>query len=309
MAEVFLAWQLGPGGFERRVALKKLLPHLTDEPDCVAMFLDEARIAAQLQHRNITQIYEVGKQEGDFFIVMEYVNGPSLRSLMRAEVRELKSQVPLGVAYGITSAVLEALAYAHQVVDARGRKLSVVHRDVTPRNIMLTQQGEVKLLDFGIARAETQLHVTKTGVVKGTMPYMAPEQARGEEVDHRCDLYSVGAILYEMLTGRRAYPKGPGTGTPKSVRRLRPEVPSAVEAVVECSLSSNSSDRYPSAERMHKVLLSSVSPILVAREAEMAKWVQRMILASSLSSGSTKDEKTEVSQDFFKDQKPVDLPE
>lgn len=208
MAEVHLASQLGPGGFERRVALKHPLPHLAEDAESVAMFLDEARISAQLSHRNIVSVYEVDQHEGRYFIAMEYVDGQSLRALIKRSW-ELQRPVPLPVAGAIAREALAALAYAHDAPGPDGRPLQLVHRDVTPANILVTIRGEVKLMDFGIARAAERLAATRTGSVKGTLAFMSPEQARGQPVDRRADLYSFAATLYELLTLKRAFPDEP----------------------------------------------------------------------------------------------------
>jgi serine/threonine-protein kinase len=273
MAEVNLAVQQGPGGFERAVALKQLLPHLVDEPEVVALFLDEARVAAQLQHRHIAQIYEVGKEDDAFFIAMEYVNGPSVRTLVKRCRREAQ-WMPVPVAAGIASAVLEALAYAHSAVDREGRQLNVIHRDVTPSNIHLTRSGEVKLLDFGIAKAATQIHVTRTGVVRGTLPYMSPEQAEGLALDGRSDLYSLAAVLFEMLCGRRAFAGGPDRAKRPTVRRQRPEAPEALARVIEQALSWDAERRFATAEQMRLAVAASLERAGgVARPREIRAWL------------------------------------
>ena len=174
-AEVHLAWQIGPGGFERRVALKRPLPRMAEDAEHVAMFLHEARIAAALRHPNIAQIVEVGRHQGAYFIAMEYVDGVPLRSLRDG------TAMPLAIALAILMPLLGALEYAHAACDAHGRWLRLVHRDVTPSNVLISAAGEVKLVDFGIARSTARLDQTRTGVVRGTPAYMSPEQARAQE--------------------------------------------------------------------------------------------------------------------------------
>ncbi len=231
MAEVFLAWQVGPGGFERKVAIKRPLPHVNEEPNAVAAFLDEARLAAHLQHPHIAQVYDVGESSGAYFIVMEYVDGPSLRQVIRRS-RERGTRMPLDVAAAILSSVLSALGHAHSQCDERGRPLRLVHRDITPRNILLNRRGEVKLVDFGIARAQFQLHVTRTGTVKGTLPYMSAEQATGVDIDQRSDLYSAAVVFYELLTGEPAHPDGPSPEPAKRASGLA-DLPRSLDAVLE----------------------------------------------------------------------------
>jgi Protein kinase domain/GAF domain len=272
MAEVFLAWQVGPGGFERKVALKRPLPHVSEEPNAVAAFLDEARLAAQLKHPNIAQVYDVGENAGRYFIVMEFVDGPSLRQVLRT-LRERKERVPLRIACAIAESVLAALEYAHRRTDERGRALSLVHRDVTPRNVLLSRHGELKLVDFGIARAEFQLHVTRTGTIKGTLPYMSFEQAAGQELDRRADLYSAGVLAYELVTGKMAFPDGPSPERPTSAAALVNDVPSALDRVLARSLEYDAADRFNSASEQAQALRDALAPDLPASAVEIAAWL------------------------------------
>lgn len=273
MAEVFLAWQVGPGGFERKVAVKRPLPHVNEEPNAVAAFLDEARLAAQLQHPNIAQVYDVGESEGAYFIVMEYVDGPSLRQILRT-CRERGEKLPVPIGAAIILSVLSALGHAHALRDERGRALRLVHRDITPRNVLLNRRGEVKLVDFGIARAQFQLHVTRTGTVKGTLPYMSMEQAAGTEVDNRSDLYSAGVVFYELLTGTAAYPDGPSLEIPRAPSTLA-EVPRALDAVLTKSMAFELGDRYPSAADQARAILGALAPFEPATANEVSRFLSR----------------------------------
>jgi len=290
MAEVYLAWQLGPGGFERKVALKRLLPNLAEEPELVAMFLDEARIAAQLSHRHIAQIHEVGKEEGGHFIAMEYVDGPSLRQLIRSAVAQAQP-VPVPIAAAIAEATLGALAHAHVAVDAHDKPLGVVHRDVTPSNVQLTREGEVKLLDFGIARAATQLHVTRTGQAKGTLPYMSAEQVLAEPVDQRADLYSLGVVFYELLSGQHAFAEGPTRERPTPLAELRDDVPPALEQVIGRAIAFDARDRFADADAMHMALLEALEPAQPAPQATIALWLAGLVPPQRGKAGPA-DEKT-----------------
>jgi serine/threonine protein kinase len=281
MGEVFLAWQLGPGGFERKVAVKRLLPHCAEEPAVVDMFLDEARVAAQLQHRNIAQIHEVGMQGDAYFMAMEYVDGPSVRQLL-SSLWDQEKAMPVEIAVAIADAVLEALAYAHEASDARDRSLGVVHRDVTPRNVQLTRRGEVKLLDFGIARAANRLHITRTGVVKGSLPYMSPEQASGLEVDLRSDLYSLAAVLYEMLSGQKAYPEGPKRKRPTPLGKLRSDLTRDLEKAVERALALYPDDRFATAAEMQEALRRAIKPAKPATETETASLLELVRAAGAM---------------------------
>jgi serine/threonine-protein kinase len=279
MAEVFLAWQVGPGGFERKVAVKRPLPHVNEEPNAVAAFLDEARLAAQLQHPNIAQVFDVGENAGAYFIVMEFVDGPSLRQLLRS-CREKSENVPLPVAAAIVLSVLSALGHAHEQKDELGRPLRLVHRDITPRNVLLNRRGEVKLVDFGIARAQFQLHVTQTGTVKGTLPYMSMEQASGIAIDNRSDLYSTAVVFYELLTGVAARPEGPGVDPPVAVSQLA-EVPRALDAVLNRAMAFEPDARYATAGEQAQAILGALAPFEPATTEEVAAFLARSSFGAS----------------------------
>jgi serine/threonine protein kinase len=316
MAEVFLAYQLGAGGIERKVALKRPLPQLAHEPAFVDLFLDEARISTQLQHPNIAQVYEVGEGEDGFFLAMEFVDGEALRAILRL-LRERGDTVPPPIALTLAGGVLRALAHAHSRCDDDGQSLGVVHRDVTPGNVMVTRDGVVKLLDFGIARAATQAHTTRAGVVRGTLAYMSPEHATGKPVDSRSDLYAVATLLYEMLTGRKAFPQGPilrpwkpGQPAPappppvdeedsdptresraaRSAPGPRPPPPAsvladnlapAVDQVLYRAQSFRSDDRYPDATAMLEALEQAFA-VRPARPEEVAAWLRELEAAPPL---------------------------
>jgi eukaryotic-like serine/threonine-protein kinase len=273
MAEVFLAWQVGPGGFERKVALKRPLPHVSEDSNAVASFLDEARLAAQLVHPHIARVYDVGERSGSYFIVMEYVDGPSLRHVLR-DMMQLGGVMPVSVATTIITDVLAALDYAHQARDERGRKLDLVHRDISPRNILMNRAGQAKLVDFGIARAQFQLHVTRTGIVKGTLPYMSPEQANDLPLDHRGDLYSAAVVLYELLTGETAYPKGPGSRRPKPASVLVADVPSTLDHVLRRGTETDPKDRFATAGDFADAILEAIKPLRPAEPLEVVKFLR-----------------------------------
>ena len=259
MAEVYLARQVGMAGFERRVALKRPLPHLAEDPAFLGMFIDEAKLAAQLHHPNIVATYEVDRHQGSYYIAMEYVEGSSLRSLLRAH-RASGDPPPLPVALAIIDALLGALAYAHGAADTRGRALGLVHRDVSPGNVMVSTKGEVKLTDFGVARSASRISVTQTGVVKGTLAYMAPEQAAGKKVDGRSDLFGAGAVLTEILTSSPPYPDGP------------PSEAGEVAALVRRALCWDPDARFATAAEM-QLGLRAVG-VKLATPEEIAAWAQ-----------------------------------
>lgn len=277
MAEVFIAWQLGPGGFERKVALKRLLPELAEDPRHAASLLDEARIAARLSHRNVAQVFEVGLEAGQHFIAMEFVDGPPLRALMAAS-RKRHEQVPLALWLQLAQALLGALEHAHTVKDAQGKPMGVVHRDVTPANVLVAKTGEAKLVDFGLVLANTRLFRTQTGIARGTLPYMSPEQAAGELVDFRADLYSATATLYELLTLARACPEGPYTGPrPAKVSQARPGLPEALDAVFERGFAADKDHRPRSAAEL-SAEFTKAAGVTPASEAEVAAWVQALLV-------------------------------
>jgi serine/threonine-protein kinase len=294
MAEVFLAWQLGPGGFERKVALKRPLPHVAEDPNAVAAFLDEARLAAQLVHPHIARVYDVGEKSGTYFIVMEYVDGPSIRELLR-DMAAQSRVMPVSVATTIMVDVLSALDYAHGARDERGRKLELVHRDVSPRNVLMNRAGQAKLVDFGIARAQFQLHVTRTGVVKGTLPYMSPEQANDMPLDHRADLYSVAVLLYELITVSPAFPKGPIAKRPKPASSLVPDIPPALDRVFHKATETAPDQRYSTASEMAEAILEAIKPLRPAEPADVVKFLR------SISPKAMRSVETRISQ-------PMDIP-
>jgi len=198
MAEVFLAVAQGPAGFNKLTVIKQIRPQLADDPEFLSMFLDEARLAARLNHPQIVQTNEVGHEANRYFIAMEYLEGQPLNRVVNRVGRE---RFPLAMHIGLLADTLAGLHYAHDLTDYDGTPLEVVHRDVTPHNIFITYEGQVKVVDFGIAKAMNSSSETKTGVLKGKVAYMAPEQARGEKVDRRADVFSVGVMLWEAAVG------------------------------------------------------------------------------------------------------------
>ena len=204
MAIVYLAVVQGPGGFNKLVVVKELKPELIDEPAFLTMFLDEARLAARLSHPNIVQTNEVGNDSSRYFMAMDYLDG---RGLDRVRRRALSAgrELSLPIHLRVICDMLAGLHYAHTLTDFDGTPLSIVHRDVSPQNIFVTFDDQIKLLNFGIAKTTDSLYETRVGVLKGKVAYMAPEQARGQKVDARADVFSTGIMLWEALTGRRMY--------------------------------------------------------------------------------------------------------
>jgi serine/threonine protein kinase len=204
MAEIYLACVRGQAGFEKVVVLKRILPHFAADPKFVQMFLDEARLAATLRHPNIADVYDVGEVDGTLFFTMEYIHGQDVRSI-RVAARKRNEMIPLDVSLAIVQGTAAALQCAHQKTGADGRALELVHRDVSASNVIVSYDGAIKLLDFGIARANDRQHKTQTGTLKGKAPYMSPEQCRGQRLDRRSDLFSLGVMMFELTVGRRPF--------------------------------------------------------------------------------------------------------
>ena len=236
MADVFRARRSGVEGFQKTVAIKKILPHIADNDEFITMFADEAKLAAELNHPNIVHIYDLGKiQAGGYFIAMEYVEGTDLRSILRAG-RKVALPMPVPLAVYVASKVASALDYAHRRRDARGEELHIVHRDVSPQNILISHEGEIKLCDFGIAKADRKVSQTESGSLKGKLQYMSPEQAWGKPIDHRSDLFSLGCVLHEMLTGERLFRGATDMLVLELVRKAEVVAPSQINADVSAAL-------------------------------------------------------------------------
>ncbi len=270
MAEVWRARRRGVEGFQKTVAIKKILAHLIDSPDFVDMFIDEAKLAAQLNHHNIIQIYDLGKVGDDFFIAMEYVDGKDLRSILNA-AKETGQPPPLGLALLIVGALARALDYAHRKRDFDNRALGLVHRDVSPQNVLISYEGEIKLCDFGIVKAVSKASTTQMGALKGKLQYMSPEQAWGRSVDARSDIFSLGSVLFEVLTGIKLFAGDSEIGVLDAVRECRvrspretePAIPESVERIVFKALTKSPEDRYQTAGEMEhdiKAALDELKP-------------------------------------------------
>lgn len=285
MAEVWKARMRGVEGFQKTVAIKRILPHMTDNAEFVGMFIDEAKLAAQLTHPNIVHIYDLGKIGRDYYIAMEYVDGKDLRSLLNA-ARRKGTPVPLGLSLLIAARVASALDYAHRKRDFEGRELGLVHRDVSPQNVLLTAEGDVKLCDFGIAKAVSKVGQTQMGALKGKLQYMSPEQAWGRPVDARSDLFSLGAVLFEMVTGERLFTgeseisvlEAVRQGRTRTPRQVDPTIPREVDEVVARALAVDPKDRFQSAGEMKQRLeaaLAALSPS--TGQTDLALFIQRAL--------------------------------
>jgi serine/threonine protein kinase len=255
MGEVYLARQRGIDGFQKLLVIKTLLPHLCEDEEFITMFKDEARVTAQLIHPNICQVFEFEQVGGVFYMAMEYLRGEDLRRLWKAcEQRGTPLRVPL-----ICRVIADAAAgldFAHSLRDNKGEPYNIVHRDISPQNILVTFEGGVKVIDFGVAKAAGRAQHTRTGALKGKYSYMSPEQVAGAEVDGRSDIFALGIVLHELLTGRRLFKADSDVQTLARVRecnvappsRLNPQLPPGVDQIVLKALAKNPDDRYATAQ-------------------------------------------------------------
>lgn len=257
MAQLFKAKIVGIEGFEKLIAIKTILPHFSKEKELITSFIDEAKLAALLNHQNIVQIYDFGNIEDSYFISMEYLYGKDLRAVWTRS-KEQEKPLPLEHALYITSRVCAGLAYAHELRDFQGKALNIIHRDISPQNIFVTYQGDVKILDFGIAKAASQSTITQFGMIKGKIAYMSPEQAAGKPIDQRSDIFSTGILLYELVTNIRMFT---GESTMQILTRVRdaqfdsPEIVvgglhSKVYGIINRALAKEPDERYQLAADM-----------------------------------------------------------
>jgi len=261
MAEIWLARVSGMAGFEKLVVIKRLLDKLAIDPEYVEMFLDEARINARLTHSNIVQVLELGQVEGKYFMAMEFVPGLSVSQVGKRATKQLGT-VPQEVACGIIAQACSGLHYAHDKTMPDGSPLNIVHRDVSPQNLIVTYEGLVKVLDFGIAKADHRQSQTRTGLVKGKFSYMSPEQCLGQGLDRRSDVFALGIVLFELCTARRLFKRGSTYETYTAItkadvpspRKLNPQVSEGVEAVILRALALKPDDRYATADAMQDAL-------------------------------------------------------
>jgi len=263
MAEIYLASSRGPEGFEKEVVIKRIRSFLASEPGFVEMFIAEARLASRLNHANLVQIFDFDKHEDTYYLAMEYVRGRSLLDARKRAKEQMLPMAPLLVAH-VGAEVARGLFYAHRITE-KGRPLKLVHRDVTPHNVLLSFDGAVKLTDFGVAKAGINKQ-TASGILKGKFAYMSPEQARGEEVDARTDVFALGIVLWEMLTGGRLFDADTDVGVLRAVQermiprpaRLNPEVPEDLDAAVMRALERDLPKRFQSAGELERALAEVV---------------------------------------------------
>jgi eukaryotic-like serine/threonine-protein kinase len=275
MAEVFKAKSFGEEGFEKILAIKRILPSMAEDDEFIQMFIDEAKISGQLSHPNIGQIYELGKIGESHFIAMEFVWGKDVLQIQN-RFRRLRGKMPLPMSAYIGARVCEGLDYAHRKKDDSGNEMHIIHRDVSPQNVLVSYPGEVKLIDFGIAKARSRSSKTQAGVLKGKFGYMSPEQVRGLPLDHRSDVFAVGTLLYEMTTGERLFTGESDFATLEKVRnslvpkpsKVDPRIPPALEAIIMTALRRDPDERYESAAELQEELtafLMQQNPIFTVK--------------------------------------------
>jgi serine/threonine protein kinase len=276
MAELFLARTVGPEGFEKLVVLKKILPKFAENPKFVRLFLDEARLAAGLDHPHIAHVYDLGKQDTSYFFTMEYVHGQDLHATVKRTARHGK-RIPIDHAVQIAHAIASALHYAHERRAPDGSLLGIVHRDVSPSNVLISYDGTIKLVDFGVAKAATSTVKTRTGTLKGKISYMSPEQAKGSPIDRRSDVFALGTVLWELVTSHRLFKAENDLATIQRIinsetqppTELREDCPPELETIILKALAVDVNERYQTAEefqldleelaREHKLVQSTVA--------------------------------------------------
>ena len=289
MAEIFKAKSFGHGGFENLVVIKRILSHLGENEDFVDMFIDEAKVSVALQHTNIVRVYDFGKVFDNYFIAMECVEGKDARNILRKMARK-QSYLPLEFALLIAHQAAKGLSYAHTKHDLRGHPFGIVHRDMSPSNVLVGYDGTVKIADFGIAKAEQNTYTTADGVLKGKFEYMSPEQARGETVDARSDLFSLGIILYELVTGRRLFKGDSDVATlerikaaevqaPSSVATRNPRIPAEVDRVILKALARDREDRYQTAAQLQAALREVLPAPPDQLQVELATYLRDLFRA------------------------------
>ena len=281
MAEIFLARTESAAGVERYVVLKRVLRHHATDIKFIHMFLDEARLASQLQHPNIAQVFDTGKLGDSYFFTMEYVHGETVRELLHRAFA-VGQPVPIGCALTIVAGAAAGLQHAHERIGLDGKPLGIVHRDVSPSNLMISYEGHIKVVDFGVAKATHQSIETQTGSVKGKIGYMSPEQCRGGIVDPRCDLFSLGIVMWELLVGERLFKRATDFESMEAIvtepsplpSSRRPDVPKALDAIVQKLLAKSPDDRYQNADE----LLEAIETVAVrARIALSVPGLRRFV--------------------------------
>lgn len=288
MASLFLGRRLGPEGFSRLVAIKVIHPHLATDRGFVEMFLDEARLSSRIVHPNVVRVEELGEHEGTYFLAMEFVHGATLSALMSA-LQRAKKPLPVEVACAIAMRTADGLHAAHEVTDEQGVSLEVIHRDVSPQNILLSDSGHVKLIDFGVARARGRRQSSEAGALKGKLGYMAPEQAWGRDIDRRADVYALGVVLWEMLSGRRLITGDSDIAVLEAARspkitpphELVSSINVALSNAVMTALAPAADDRFQTANAFRRAI-GNACPAAIAVEPETISRLLKSVLEAEL---------------------------
>jgi serine/threonine protein kinase len=315
MAEVFKAKAFGVEGFEKIIAIKKILPSMAEDADFIQMFIDEAKIAGQLNHANICQIFELGRIDDSHFIAMEYIWGKDLLQIQN-RFRRLKRYMPLPMAGFIAGKMCEGLDYAHRKKDATGKPLNIIHRDVSPQNVIVSYEGEVKVIDFGIAKAASRSSKTQAGVFKGKFGYMSPEQVGGKPLDQRADIFAIGTILYELLTNDRLFLGESDFATLEKVRNVavpppstvNKEIPPELDRIIMKALAKDLGERYQWASELHDDLLDFVSQFEPVYNAKaLAGWMRESFAPEMKKEAAVLDQQRKIGREAMNSAVPQKL--
>jgi serine/threonine protein kinase len=307
MAEVFKAKSFGVEGFEKILAIKRILPSMAEDADFIEMFIDEAKICGQLNHANICQIFELGRVEDSHFIAMEYVWGKDVLQIQN-RFRKLRSTMKAEMAALIAAKLCEGLDYAHKKKDAAGRPLHIIHRDISPQNILISYDGELKIIDFGIAKAASRSSKTQAGVLKGKFGYMSPEQVRGLPLDRRSDVFAIGTILYELLTSDRLFMGESDFETLEKVRNvdvppvtsINPNVPPELERIINKALARDVDERFQWANEMQEALnafLLTREPVFTAKQ--LSAWMREQFALEMKREQQILDEQRKIGKEIL----------
>lgn len=298
MAEIYKAKAISIQGIEKVVAIKRILPSICKNKKFVTMFLDEARLSMHLAHANVVQVFDLGRSEDSYFIVMEFVDGYNLRRIFQ-RANEVGQRIPLKIALFIITEMLKGLGHAHELKDSSNRPLGIVHRDVSPANVLISKSGEVKLTDFGLAKAITQVELTDPGIVKGKFSYLSPEAIEGKRVDNRADIFSTGIVLWELLANRRLFLGRTEMETIEAIEKLdvpslqlfNPEVTIDLENIIKRALERKPKKRFASAFEMGETISRYLfSRNLKVTSYDLADYVRNLFEKTAMQ-GQTNQEK------------------
>jgi len=317
MAEVFKAKSFSTGGFEKLLVIKRILENLSTNEEFVDMFIDEAKISVELQHPNIVQIYDFGQLGENYFIAMECVEGKDVKGILR-KLAERRKLLPPEFAVYIAHEMAKGLDFAHKKTNLKGEDLGIIHRDISPSNILISYTGEVKVADFGIAKAQISLYNTKDGVLKGKFEYMSPEQARGGDVSPKSDIFAAGIIMHEMLTGRRLFKTDSEIKTLEKVKavdiptpsQVNPMVPARLDELVMKALSQDPADRYEDARALQQALFEYMYPSTPDITRESLKHFMAELFSDEIATElDSLDENSKIAQAMYESEPEIDLDE